>query len=193
MNIKELMDGVKFHFKKKDAFTVDEVYEIEEQLRTKLAIELDKAVQKEIASLSGKAETNAGKVTELNTLIETLKAEKLTLEGKVTAFEEELKPVRLQKTQADAKSILEGLVVAGAEVDVYTTLADKLKGEEFEKAEDKKAFVKPFVEEIFATKPYLKPVVAEVKSDDPKIITITKEEPKESEFTGKGVLRLGGQ
>lgn len=193
MNIKELIDGTKFHFQKKDAFTVDDVYAIEEQLRNKLAVEIDKAVQKEIANISGKAETNANKLTELNTLIETLRNEKAALEGKVTSYEKELEPVRLQKTQETAKSILGGLVVEGAEIDVYNTLSQKLQGEEFEKAEDKKAFVTPMLEEIFATKPYFKPVVAEPKSDDPSLIAKVKEENKEPEFTGKGVLRLGGQ
>lgn len=192
MNIQDIMKAERFYFQKKENYSIDDVFAIEEQLRNKLANALakefeayDKTKAQEIETLKAKV----SKVDEVNASAEAIKAEiakekegfaaqiesiKKEYEAKIKQAEDALAPYKRQDKEKSANELLKGLVLAGAELDAYELLGNKLSEVQFEDGEDiasRQAKIKPLVEEIFATKAYLKPTVAAPAKKDTTIIT----------------------
>lgn len=197
--IKKLLEeGRQFYIPQKEQYSFADVQNIIEQHTGFIIKETDGKIGETISLLETSKKEFEAKLKDSAESLSLLNNEKTTLSEKLTALEGELAPIRLEKKHKSAQELLAGLVIAGAEADVYEKLEPKFAEVKFEDGEDitsRQSKVKPLIDDFIKERPYFKPVdtAPVIPNDKPAVITETKGEPqKESEFTGRNVLRMNG-
>lgn len=199
LNIKELVKSVKFYTRKKENYSQEDIYEIEEQLKNKIISEVGpqidqmyKQTQTQIVDLTNQLNGEKEKITNVVT-------EKSQFEKEIENFKKKLQEKdtvisRFEKKQkaTTAKELLKGLVIESAEVDVYNFLEPVIKDAQKDfndemTLEEKQEILKPHVEGLIKAKPYLEPIKKD--ENDNKALVKKKvelkqeeEEEKEKEF-----------
>lgn len=173
LKLKELINNISIYLQpKKDTYTYDEMYQFADQTKQKISSVLSKVeddVDAEIESLKSahlkevediKHENTAllKQITELNKKTAQLDNEKITLENSKKSLEEKLIPFQKQEEDKFSKELLNGMVLSGAESDVFSMLSDQEKDfQNLTDIKDKQTKIKPYVQKILEQKTYLKP------------------------------------
>ena len=191
--LEKLIKGVKFHFRKQEQYSLDEVFKLEEDLK--------KAILSDISeSITDKFKQTEDKVIDLSEQLKMVNDKKTEFENGKSALENQLKEFEQKISEREAiinkyereekkrfsKDLFGGLVANGAETDVMEWLGDSVKkvSKDFTDdmdIEDKRELVKPFVEALIETRPYLRPETKSFKSDNKSLVTKKKTVTEEKE------------
>ena len=189
LNIKDLIKGTRFNFTKKDSYSVDEVYNLEEQLRNKIISEVGRKVEDYIQKLSETVALKEKELEDKEVILEKVTEEKQTflkqIEDLTKAVEEKdgivTKFVQKEK-EKKAVELFGGLVAKKAEIDVFKLLDPKIEELDFTEEttlEEKRNKLQPLVEELVKTKPYFRPSDYN-EGDNPSLLKSTTDR-KENE------------
>lgn len=186
--VKKLIDEMRFHFDKKETYSTDDIYRMEDAfkkaVKREVLNELDSFEEANTLMITELKSENEGAKTQLNELTEKVK----TLETENAELNDDLAPMKEAKIKELAVSTLEGKVLKGAEVDAYnaidwTQLEDESKKEEF---------VSKQLETLFENKSYLKPMVETPKGDQDGLFKEQKLEESPTQVGSYNNFGYGG-